>query len=563
MEIGARQRAAQLDGRNGEVVAVHRFCQIHEARAAAVELTNGNGRNKGDAGACLDIEIQRVGQQAAVLFAARQLQLRLGLKEVKDVQLQFKGVELIILEGVDLALDIGKLQRHHLRGGKAARGVDAVDLELIPLQAVTQLFQRKFRAVEDGLKADLAAEHKVSRRVGSRLFQLHRGVGDVYIDDGIVFGRINVKCKALFRERNAQCAFRAGFRLVEFEGRRTQAHAALLHGSILVDNEFAAAIFVPRCRDGGRQQRRPACKGEVFPVFALIIAVDESDGVLLVLTLQRLERRVVRHMLHRHAAVGENGQPLGVDGGIDLVRFTGDGLRQLRQAAEAPEEVGFIFRIILRSRAASNIALTAHIGIRRFVAGPNTDHLRQIDADRRSAGGGDRLPIVIRQSHKGIGPVVAVRIDLGDVIGAPITPRRIVLRRIQIFHLAGEHGVFGGKHFPRCMIVDGAAQPEGGAVSGVSVTHGGKAAEGIAPSHLKLNAQSAISIHAGDLDIVNARQHAPCAGPALPELHDLIVDRGRSGGSKLLQIDCQVVLHLDGYCRAVWCFVHEFHTFRT
>ena len=63
----------------------------------------------------------------------RQLQLRLGLKEVKDVQLQFKGVELIILEGVDLALDIGKLQRHHLRGGKAARGVDAVDLELIPL----------------------------------------------------------------------------------------------------------------------------------------------------------------------------------------------------------------------------------------------------------------------------------------------------------------------------------------------------------------------------------------------------------------------------------------------
>ena len=133
VEIGARQRAAQLDGRNGKVIAVHRFCQIHEARAAAVELTNGNGRNKGDAGACLDIEIQRVRQQAAVLFAARQLQLRLGLKEVKDVQLQFKGVELIILEGVDLALDLGKLQRHHLRGGKAARGVDAVDLELIPL----------------------------------------------------------------------------------------------------------------------------------------------------------------------------------------------------------------------------------------------------------------------------------------------------------------------------------------------------------------------------------------------------------------------------------------------
>ena len=107
-----------------------------------------------------------------------------------------------------------------------------------------------------------------------------------------------------------------------------------------MDNEFAAAIFVPRCRDGGRQQRRPACKGEVFPVFALIIAVDESGGVLLVLPLQRLERRVVGHVFHRHAAAaGENGQPLGTDGDIHLVRFAGDGLRQLRQAAEAPKEV--------------------------------------------------------------------------------------------------------------------------------------------------------------------------------------------------------------------------------
>ena len=133
MEIGARQRTAQLDGRNGKVIAVHRFCQIHEARAAAVELTDGNGRNKGDAGACLDIEIQRVRQQAAVLFAARQLQLRLGLKEVKDVQLQFKGVTLVAIEGIDLAFDLGKLQRQHFFGVKAARGVDAVDLEFISL----------------------------------------------------------------------------------------------------------------------------------------------------------------------------------------------------------------------------------------------------------------------------------------------------------------------------------------------------------------------------------------------------------------------------------------------
>ena len=141
MKIGAFQRTTQFKRWDSKIIAVYRVGQVAEARAAAVELTNGDGRNKGDAGACLDIEIQRVGQQAAVLFAARQLQLRLGLKEVKDVQLQFTGVTLVAIEGIDLALDLGKLQRQHFFGVKFSRGVDAVDLEFIPLQAVTQLFQ--------------------------------------------------------------------------------------------------------------------------------------------------------------------------------------------------------------------------------------------------------------------------------------------------------------------------------------------------------------------------------------------------------------------------------------
>ena len=142
MEIGARQRAAQLEGRNGKVVAVHRFCQILETRAAAVELSYGNGRDERDAGIGLDIEPQRIRDQTAVLFAARQLQLRLGLEEVEGVQLQFEGVELLALEGVDLAVDRCQLQRHQLRSVKAARGVDAVDLEFMLLvQAVAQLFQ--------------------------------------------------------------------------------------------------------------------------------------------------------------------------------------------------------------------------------------------------------------------------------------------------------------------------------------------------------------------------------------------------------------------------------------
>ena len=60
MHIGTRQRTPQLDGRDGEVVAVHGFCQILKTRAAAVKLPDGNRRHKGDARAGLDKEPQLV-----------------------------------------------------------------------------------------------------------------------------------------------------------------------------------------------------------------------------------------------------------------------------------------------------------------------------------------------------------------------------------------------------------------------------------------------------------------------------------------------------------------------
>ena len=335
--------------------------------------------------------------------------------------------------------------------------MDAVDLEFIPLQAVTQLFQRKFRAVEDGLKADLAVEHKVSRRVGGGVPQLHRGVGDVHIDDGVVLLGLDFKRKAILCEGDFQVIFRAACRLVEFEGGRAQAHAALLHGSVLVDNEFAAVILVPRCRNGGREQRRPAGKLKGGAVCTLVITVDEGGRVFLVLPLQRRKRRVIRHVFHRHAAAaGKNGQPLGVDGGIDLVRIGGHLLRQFLQVAEAPEEVGGSLPIILRRVihlvirpliSSSNITLTAHKGILRFAAGLDTDKLRQIDTDRIAAGTGDLLPIVIRQAHKGIGPGVTVHIRLGDVNAVLIARPGTTLGNslcIQILHGRGDGGTFRG-----------------------------------------------------------------------------------------------------------------------
>ena len=131
VQVGARQRAAQLERGNGKVVAVHCGGQVLEARAAAVELPDGDGRDERDAGAGLDIEPQLVGDEQAVLFAAFQRKRSFRFKEVEGVQLQLEGVSLLALEGVDLALNLCQLQRHQLFGVKAARSMYAVDLELV------------------------------------------------------------------------------------------------------------------------------------------------------------------------------------------------------------------------------------------------------------------------------------------------------------------------------------------------------------------------------------------------------------------------------------------------
>ena len=199
MHIGTCQRTPQLDGRDGEVVAVHGFCKFLKTRAAAVKLPDRNGRHKGDARAGLDKEPQLVGNERAVLFAAYQRQRCFRFKQVEGVQLQLKGIAFLTLEGVDLAADAGKLQRHQLCGVKAACGLYAVDLELVVfgIQAVAQLFHRELGTIEDGPETDVAAEHKVPRRVGFCVFQLDRGIGNVHKDDGIVLFGFNLERKAV------------------------------------------------------------------------------------------------------------------------------------------------------------------------------------------------------------------------------------------------------------------------------------------------------------------------------------------------------------------------------
>ncbi len=61
--ISGASAPRSLMGRDGEVVAVHGFCQILKTRAAAVKLPDGNRRHKGDARAGLDKEPQLVGNE--------------------------------------------------------------------------------------------------------------------------------------------------------------------------------------------------------------------------------------------------------------------------------------------------------------------------------------------------------------------------------------------------------------------------------------------------------------------------------------------------------------------
>ena len=67
------------------------------------------------------------------MFAACQLQLGLGFKEIKSVQFQIESIFFFALEGIDLALDDGQLQRQRFGRVKATRCVNAVDLKLVLL----------------------------------------------------------------------------------------------------------------------------------------------------------------------------------------------------------------------------------------------------------------------------------------------------------------------------------------------------------------------------------------------------------------------------------------------
>ena len=335
--------------------------------------------------------------------------------------------------------------------------------------------------------------------------------------------------------------------------------------AVLFDDQLAAGL-IPCRRDGGREHRRAAGKGEFRSVLALIVAADQRNGFS-VLLFQRLQRGIIRHILHRHAAVyGERGKPLGRNGSIHRIRLGGDILRaRLDQIMKAPKEVGVPLRAVGFLKRDAGIAVTLHPCIQRLIARCYADSLRQGDTNRLAADGGDLFFIVIRQPHKGICPRVAVRVDFGDVNAVLLAPLGIPLGNgfcIQILHGRGECRAFGGdlRVFP---LRHGGTAHFNGRTARLfqcgDMPRGGKAVERIAPFEIEVVLGHTVLV---DANLADRRQHTPCVGgcPVFLELDKLIVNRRlcldqAKGGQ-------QRILHLDGIRTAVRRFGHKFRFYR-
>ena len=148
------------------------------------------------------------------------------------------------------------------------------------------------------------------------------------------------------------------------------------------------------------------------------------------------------------------------------------------------------------------LALTLHAGGGGIAAGRYADRIRQNNLDALCFGG-------LHQPYKGIGPGVAVHINLADVGPTIIRSLKESSPGRQIFHLAGEYIAFGRLRF-LIHIVDGTVHLDGRTVCGVCVAHAGKAVEGIAPpGHVRITISHGRDVTAGDIDAVYGCQHTP------------------------------------------------------
>ena len=295
LEIVARRRELEGDGRDADIVAVDGVRQPVKAAAAAAQERCGHGRRDGDARLHRQEEVELIRRKATVVQPL-ELQICLRFKQVEGVQLQREVVDLAALEGVDVRLELAKLQTQQRGGIQLAGRIDAVLLELRTLRAIAQLMQREQLvgvAIQDQIQPHLPGEDDIAVRLELRLVNEAADLRDVDEHEHGVVRRLHAERQHPILHRELSGGRIRLLAPIELEARRGVLH----HGGgvkareqpvlIHADVEVVACVCRPRGGDGGGQGELIVGK---FVVLALLI------GLLLKIAAQGADRIAVERL---------------------------------------------------------------------------------------------------------------------------------------------------------------------------------------------------------------------------------------------------------------------------
>ena len=305
LEIVARRRELEADGRDADKVAVDGGRQPVKAAAAAAQERRGHGRCDGDARLHRKEEVELIRRKPAVIQPL-ELQICLRFKQIEGVQLQREVVDLAPLEGVDVRLELAKLQTQQRGGIQLAGRIDAVLFELRTLRAIAQLMQREKligAAIQDQVQPHLPGEDDIAVRLELRLVNEAADLRDVDEHEHGVVRRLHAERQHPILHRELSGGRIRLLAPIELEARRGVLH----HGGGVKAREqpvlIHADVEVVACRPGGGDG---GGQGELivgkFVILALFI------GLLLKIAAQGADRIAIERLeLFGDHLVGQRG----------------------------------------------------------------------------------------------------------------------------------------------------------------------------------------------------------------------------------------------------------------
>ena len=297
LDVIARRRELETDGRYGDIVAVDGVGQPVKAAAAAAQERRGYGRRDGDARLHRQEEVELIRRKAAVVQPL-ELQISFRFKEVKSVDLQREIVGLFAVKRVDVRVDLEQVKTHELAAVDLTAGFDTVLLEFdrvvrLFIRPVAKAFQIDDRivTVENQIKPHLPGEDDIAVRLELRLVNEAADLRDVDKHEHSVVRRIHAERQHPILHRELSGGRIQLLAPIELEARRGVLH----HGGGVKAREHPVLIHadveVVACRPGGGDGGR---QGELivgeFVILALLI------GLLLKIAAQGTERIAVERL---------------------------------------------------------------------------------------------------------------------------------------------------------------------------------------------------------------------------------------------------------------------------